>query len=820
MTDGSPNDANFPDSRLAAALDAWRALWNATPPQDRTPLRLWTTMRDAACACRLVDEKTERAFCRNALEEAGLDAERRLADCDDAALAAQTRELLEATAAKENAPTLAELFVVLGLANAADAESNASPLAESRDFGSRSASDAADADSRAPLSQSLTSEEWACFSQGPGGAVPPSQARPLAPGEIVALSDDYEIKRIVGKGGQKAVYEVVSKRLGTRFAVKELLSELGGSEARRRDLEREVKLQASLQHQGIPKVFALSPDLDPTSKGLPRFVETYVEGEPWSAKPFDRAHFEQNLDYLLQVAKIMAYVHEKGGVVHRDLKPANIMINDFGELYVVDWGMAFNCRDEGPQSGAIGTLSYMAPEQASGEPVDYRADVFSLGAILYEILTGFAPYEIALRTQGSASAARRAQACDFPPLDPNAAKAELLRLAEEALTSPDAAPELRALAEKAVLVVASPSEILTFAEKKALDLPIPIFSEANVVKFSPFDDVGKIFKNLFSKKTAVARRLTAADVANIVSKSRLSRLAQELRQDIAKTLSSSESSETARRLAEAALIASTPLPSKLFALLQTALAQDPAKRFPNASAFVAAFVAYRPQNETLEAFNDLKRRFKDVMFFLNVKITKTNRRSLELDFEQGTQILTECSKLRVSTQQNVDIAFAANQQLITALYEYEIGMRYYLINKALLLEKFAAAHLLLDEQRDVAHEYAYATSDATKRATILKTLEKQTDEVKQAIHNATPVTLPKLRFLTGFVLIVLGNLYQSNWLLVTGGIFAAVGLIVLLADGLGAGWESNDEQKKLMGEIKNLRDENTNLRNELQQKRE
>ena len=150
MPDGSSNDANFPDSRLAAALDAWRALWNATPPRDRTLLRLWTTMRDAACACRLVDEKTERAFCRNALEEAGLDAERRLADCDDAALAAQTRELLEATAAKENAPTLAELFVVLGLANAADAESNASPLAESQDIGSRPASDAADADSRAP----------------------------------------------------------------------------------------------------------------------------------------------------------------------------------------------------------------------------------------------------------------------------------------------------------------------------------------------------------------------------------------------------------------------------------------------------------------------------------------------------------------------------------------------------------------------------------------------------------------------------------------------------------------------------------------------
>jgi len=431
-------DANSPNP-VVEALAIWRETWQATPLERWNRLNLWSTMRDAARARRLLAEIDERAFCRGALEEVGFEAKKRrdlTAElAADAELVARLDDLIDASAASETAPTLAELFAVWNLPTSeTDANGDANG-----DAPNATACDSERGENAEPSPQSRANSEILYGGAGVGrsftdesGAIPKSQARPLEPGDVVVLSDDYEIKRIAGKGGQKAVYEVVSKRLGTRFAVKELLSELGGSEALRRDLEREVKIQARLQHQGIPKVFALTPDADPTSDGLPRFVETYVEGEPWSARPFDRAHFEENLDYLLQVAKIMAYAHDQG-VVHRDLKPENVMLGRYGELYVVDWGLAFDWKAEGPKTGAVGTQEYMAPEQASRRPVDKRADVFTLGGILYKILTGFAPYELAQRTQGKAVAGRKAAACDFAPLDPFHVSAQLRDIVARAL---------------------------------------------------------------------------------------------------------------------------------------------------------------------------------------------------------------------------------------------------------------------------------------------------------------------------------------------------------------------------------------------------
>lgn len=437
--DRRPDDFNEAENNapnpVVEALAIWRETWQATPVERWNRLVLWTTMRDAARARRLLAETDERAFCRGALEEVGVEAKKRrdlIADlAADAELVARLDDLIDASAASETAPTLAELFAVWNLPTSETDANGDAPDA--------TACESERDENAEPSPQSRANSEILYGGAGVGrsftdeaGAIPQSQARPLEPGDVVVLSDDYEIKRIAGKGGQKAVYEVVSKRLGTRFAVKELLSELGGSEALRRDLEREVKIQARLQHQGIPKVFALTPDADPTSDGLPRFVETYVEGEPWSARPFDRAHFEENLDYLLQVAKIMAYAHDQG-VVHRDLKPENVMLGRYGELYVVDWGLAFDWKAEGPKTGAVGTQDYMAPEQASRRPVDKRADVFTLGGILYKILTGFAPYELAQRTQGNAVAGRKAAACDFAPLAPFHVSAQLSDIVAKAL---------------------------------------------------------------------------------------------------------------------------------------------------------------------------------------------------------------------------------------------------------------------------------------------------------------------------------------------------------------------------------------------------
>ncbi|MBQ2850611.1 MAG: serine/threonine protein kinase, partial [Thermoguttaceae bacterium] len=561
-------------------------------------------------------------------------------------------------------------------------------------------------------------------------------ARPLAPGEIIVLSDYYIIKAHIGIGGQKAVYEVVSKRLGTRFVVKELRAKLGALESQRLMLEREAKLQASLQHQGIPKVFLLKPDADPTSETLPRFVETYVEGEPWSARPFDRAHFEENLDILLKVAKIMKYAHERGYVVHRDLKPENVMINNYGEIYVVDWGMAFNLKEEGPQRGASGTISYMAPEHASGKPVGYQADVFSLGSILYKILTGFAPYEIALRTQGSYHAAKKAQACDFAPLDPEAAKAELLKLTEEALTSSDAAPELRDLAEKALFALASPGEILTFAEKGLVEV-----------------------ESLQYNYTGRRSGLEAQNALSALAKSHLFAV---------------DASVELRRLAQTALIALVAtIPAKLLEILETALAEDVSQRFQNASAFVNALETHRPQSAALKRFQNIKQRFNLLQEALNVELNDNTRSKLARNIIEGVELLNKLQTLRPSASfRSTNEIFSAfrdlfpnldsrdgffsdvfgsfnvesrtsalhpetesDVQLIQEIAETELKFRDFLIEKTIRFKDFMTATALVAEQREAIDFVFNAPSRESEKTTALQKLTRQEEQAKLAYEH-------------------------------------------------------------------------------------
>ncbi|MBR2003537.1 MAG: serine/threonine protein kinase [Thermoguttaceae bacterium] len=806
-------DANAPNP-VVEALAIWRETWQATPLERWNRLNLWSTMRDAARARRLLAEIDERAFCRGALEEVGFEAKKRrdlTAElAADAELVARLDDLIDASAASETAPTLAELFAVWNLPTSDETPDG--------DVSDATGGDSERDENAEPSPQSRANSEILYGGAGVGrsftdesGAIPQSQARPLEPGDVVVLSDDYEIKRIAGKGGQKAVYEVVSKRLGTRFAVKELLSEFGGSEALRRDLEREVKIQARLQHQGIPKVFALTPDADPTSDGLPRFVETYVEGEPWSARPFDRAHFEENLDYLLQVAKIMAYAHDQG-VVHRDLKPENVMLGRYGELYVVDWGLAFDWKAEGPKTGAVGTQEYMAPEQASRRPVDKRADVFTLGGILYKILTGFAPYELAQRTQGNAVAGRKAAACDFAPLDPEAAKAEFLKLAEETLTSPDAAPELRAFAEKAVYVVASPSEILTFAEKGLVKLDASNPQCENAAKFQGNVCVGLFYNSCFVD--VFGNEVGAASPSLNSKPAPPSRNdAEELQKIAAKALLSVDASDELRRLAELALTASTFVSPKLRDIIAAALASNPNERFPDATAFVKALETYRPQNDTLEHFGELKARFNNVKHILNQEINSVTKTALEPWLDQGTQLLTEFTELRLLTSSNIYLAPNTNRQLLQELYQFEIAARYYLVDKALRLKKIEFTQRLIQEQRDVIQEYVDAQLDASEKTAVLKTLQKTAQKIERIARDKKALIRGGKIIIAIFILYALhaAALRGAPGILVFGFglvtllvIAAIIWLFVIVMIGLAFGFDSYGKQKKFQDESSRL----------------
>jgi serine/threonine protein kinase/tetratricopeptide (TPR) repeat protein len=208
----------------------------------------------------------------------------------------------------------------------------------------------------------------------------------------------------LARGGMGRVIAAIDRRYGRKVAIKELLHRSPRSEAR---FEREARITARLQHPSIVPMYEAGrwPD------GEQFMAMKHVAGRPLKKLIVECSSLDERIALLPNViaaVEAIAYVHSRG-CVHRDLKPSNVLVGDFGETVVIDWGLAReldstdeDVADVGPyrtahaeltSAGAVvGTPMYMAPEQAAGEPVDQRADVYSLGALLYHTLTGGAPY--------------------------------------------------------------------------------------------------------------------------------------------------------------------------------------------------------------------------------------------------------------------------------------------------------------------------------------------------------------------------------------------------------------------------------------------
>ena len=233
-------------------------------------------------------------------------------------------------------------------------------------------------------------EEPAAGGEPDGGE--PLEGRQLGP---------YRITRKLGEGGMGVVHLAEDTRLGRLVAIKALPPRFTGDERRRRRLRREARAAASLTHPGIATVYALE-EFD----GALCIVSEYVAGETLRQElaggPLPPADL---LDTAVAIARALAAAHE-GNVLHRDLKPENVIrtpdtgIEDAG-IKIVDFGLArFDDRDAGAASvtqltapGAmLGTPGYMAPEQIRGEQVDFRADIFAFGVLLFELATGWHPF--------------------------------------------------------------------------------------------------------------------------------------------------------------------------------------------------------------------------------------------------------------------------------------------------------------------------------------------------------------------------------------------------------------------------------------------
>jgi serine/threonine protein kinase len=208
-------------------------------------------------------------------------------------------------------------------------------------------------------------------------------------GETVAKR--YELEELVGRGGMSSVYRAHDSLLERYVALKVLHEQYSKDEDFVERFKREARSVAQLQHPNIVTVIDRGEQ-----DGRQYIVFEYVEGENLKELVVRRGRLEvrEALEIAIEVARALGFAHEHG-LVHRDVKPQNVLLNGDGRAKVTDFGIARSLDVEQgvTQTGTVlGTSNYIAPEQASGKHVDQHSDVYSLGVVLYEMLTGELPF--------------------------------------------------------------------------------------------------------------------------------------------------------------------------------------------------------------------------------------------------------------------------------------------------------------------------------------------------------------------------------------------------------------------------------------------
>jgi TolB-like protein len=260
---------------------------------------------------------------------------------------------------------------------------------------------------------------------------------PLAPGTILG---SYQIDSLLGSGGFGEVYKARDRRLGRAVAIKILGTSVAEDAARRDRFLREARAAAALSHPNIAVLYEVGED-----QGRLFMAFELVPGETLRAVIGGRSlNPARAIDFAIQLAEALAEAHA-AGIVHRDIKPDNIIVMPKGRLKILDFGLAtWMASVEQEHTGdqttrmvtsvgtTLGTIAYMSPQQALGEPLDHRTDIFSLGIVLFEMLTGRLPFT------GTTSTAMALQIVQAPLQAPSSVNSaipiEIDRIVLKALT--------------------------------------------------------------------------------------------------------------------------------------------------------------------------------------------------------------------------------------------------------------------------------------------------------------------------------------------------------------------------------------------------
>ncbi|TWT39372.1 protein kinase domain-containing protein [Blastopirellula retiformator] len=237
------------------------------------------------------------------------------------------------------------------------------------------------------------------------------------------VSSDYELINVLGEGGMGTVYAADQKSVRRRVAIKTLKNRGGKRRDDRAKFLSEAVLTGFLDHPNIVPIH----ELGQTGDGMLFYSMKLVSGTPWHEAIRNKSELE-NLEYLDRVCDAVAFAHSRS-VIHRDLKPENVMLGEYGEVLVMDWGLAVDLN-RGDHFSMGGTPAYMAPEMVRGpiEAIGISSDIYLLGAILYEIVTGAPPHAAKTVTECLVAAAEN-------KITPFESKSTLLKIAMKAMST-------------------------------------------------------------------------------------------------------------------------------------------------------------------------------------------------------------------------------------------------------------------------------------------------------------------------------------------------------------------------------------------------